>query len=117
MANDVGVDVVGKVKPDRNPLRARAHRVGVGSGWNSCRTRKPHGDRSGWLISVMCPGQLRSPWGGCERPGIHEALGVDGAKTMVDSPIQFRKGIEDVGDKCGRHDAHLLKIMGKKNTK
>jgi hypothetical protein len=40
---------------------------------------------------------------------------MDGAKTRVNSPVQFSKGIEDVGDKCGQHDAHLLNTLAIRN--
>ena len=104
MGDDVRVDVFRQVEPDGHALRAGPHRVVVGDARNPRRQREPHGDRRGRPGGVRSAGQFRRVGRGGERAGIHQALGVNGPETGVHSAGQLIEAVEQVGDKCGRHD-------------
>ena len=95
MTDDVGVDMLGKVKADRKTARARTLRVVVGNARNSRKVRETDRHRSGIPLQMRRPRQRGGFQRRRERASQQDAFGVRRSETGVDTAISFVERFDD----------------------
>ena len=99
MGDDVGVIVLGKMKTDGDSLRAGGGRIVVRGGRHAGRQRKPRCNRRRRPRRMDRSRQVRRGRRGDERARVHEALGVDRAKTRMLTAPELIEAVEQISQK------------------
>jgi len=94
MSDDVGMDVICKIKADCEAARVGV-RSAVGNLGDAGGVGKARGDRGGWARCVRSFGERLRGWRGLEGSDKHEAFRVGGAEAGVRSE-DFVELIQDV---------------------
>src|SRR5215469_5231952 len=89
MTDDVGVNMLGKVKSHRKPARTRTLRVVVGNGRDSGKVREADRHRRGTPVQMWCPRQRGGFRRRRKRASEQDALRMRGSEPGMNTSIGF----------------------------